>query len=449
MMSAAAVVLGDERNGLWGGRVRVRAPGAFLQGLEARDCTISHVRLYWRMFGSAGRTAQPTSDEGVRRAFTRAEANVTRKGGKYIVRHTAASRLSVHHPEPLRWGRSIDATGHEPLANRRAQPLPALLVALTHYAIISREHFQRVKMTRGDVASGSFGKNRNLDYFNDYDRMGNATEDGELAELVWRHGDTRPDAPVDSYDAQAQWYDRAFVLPAHRILLYGIEKNAVTVLRHAVVELLRAETDAAAAVHAASAPWWDAMSAQPGWCARCWEDSPQAHRPLHEHFLGLFRDPAWRIGVVYRDPAERFLSAYRSKFLLADHDGIEHCHKLFGLSSNNLSIEAVARKLKKHGHKNAHWAPQASFCGATVGPLWHQYTHRIASDNLSRGLLDLVAGRVTSQTEARLALRLSKSMPWGGRGHLTGTAKHKGNLSNATLRALRRFYSDDYRMLSH
>ena len=74
--------------------------------------------------------------------------------------------------------------------------------------------------------------------------------------------------------------------------------------------------------------------------------------------------------IVYRNPLERFLSAYRSKStkcLLGDaHDGRTHCHKVFRLEDENVSLVNVAYRLRTFGRHNPHWAPQSDFCGNTT-----------------------------------------------------------------------------------
>ena len=155
---------------------------------------------------------------------------------------------------------------------------------------------------------------------------------------------------------------------------------------------------------------------QPQWCEACWKDSLQANHLKFERFLSLFGSSEWRIGVVYREPTERFMPAYYSKCLLSDPDGRVHCHQLFGLRDDEISVEAVASGLKTHGRQNPHWAPQAEFCGGTVGWRWGQYTHRINFDNLTAGLLGLVQGRVKPETLT--ALRGALQTPvHGAKGH--------------------------------
>ena len=83
------------------------------------------------------------------------------------------------------------------------------------------------------------------------------------------------------------------------------------------------------------------------------------------------RNPGWRIAVVWRDPAERFTSAFTSKCVHAagDHDGRLHCERYLGLPKGTSppTMDAVAAALRQREGPacgwNAHWAPQACFCG--------------------------------------------------------------------------------------
>jgi hypothetical protein len=44
------------------------------------------------------------------------------------------------------------------------------LIHLNHYPLQSLEFFQKVKMTRGDVACKEYDNIRNMDYFNEYNK---------------------------------------------------------------------------------------------------------------------------------------------------------------------------------------------------------------------------------------------------------------------------------------
>lgn len=143
---------------------------SYLRDLERTQPTRSHVELYWRMFGSSGHVRQPPS---VREAFIRSADEVEDRT-KYIVRRSAVSSLGVHHPGELKWGERVSM-----------KPVAATLnLALNHYAIMSRERFMSIKMTRGDVASHELEAVRSVKYFDSYERISNGTDNTELRDLI-------------------------------------------------------------------------------------------------------------------------------------------------------------------------------------------------------------------------------------------------------------------------
>ena len=140
---------------------------AYLRHVEHKDCATACVMLHWIMFGSSGHMRQPPA---VRRYFVRS-ANNSERQTKYIVRTSAVAELHVHRP--------IGITAL-PLQQRA---LVEQSLALNHYAILSRERFGSVKMTRGDVAAAKYEGMRTWSYFDQYDRASNAINNTELAEL--------------------------------------------------------------------------------------------------------------------------------------------------------------------------------------------------------------------------------------------------------------------------
>ena len=123
------------------------------------------------------------------------------------------------------------------------------------------------------------------------------------------------------------WYDRVKVLRPERMLLCGIEKNGITV-QEAIARL----------VHGLEPSATDFFALAPH----------KAELPLAE-YQALLADPAWRKAVVYRDPMERFLSAYNSKCLRADPDGFAHCEAVFRLRAGEVSLLEVAKRLGAYG----------------------------------------------------------------------------------------------------
>lgn len=138
-------------------------------GLKIKDYLLSipydAVILNWKMFTSNGLVKQP---ESIRKSFIRrrTKLNVCDKNEKTIVRTKAVKTLGIHIHSFV--GTSI--TDPEELA-------------LNHYAIMSLEYFQKIKMTRGDATGAN--NVRTMEYFHKYDQ--GDTYDNELRDLVITH----------------------------------------------------------------------------------------------------------------------------------------------------------------------------------------------------------------------------------------------------------------------
>ena len=219
------------------------------------------------------------------------------------------------------------------------------------------------------------------------------------------------------------WFDRVSTLEKGvDVLTCGIEKNGITLLNGILAEVMGRKFE-----------WFPANPSTVGLSLEAFKDR-----------LGDASN-SWRKLVVYRDPMERFLSAYRSKCLLADgdRDGRKHCHDLFRLNDSQISVLNVASRLPQYGHHNPHWATQTSFCGGTVGSMWTSYTHHVSFNNLS-GIADAFKGRVPPKTFERIRIELQPAAP--GK-HITDAKAHvQADLGSAEVRRLLYdFYSDDYR----
>jgi|MDSW01.2.fsa_nt_gb hypothetical protein len=224
--------------------------------------------------------------------------------------------------------------------------------------------------------------------------------------------------------ASFSWFDRVSVFMDMKLLVCGIEKNGITVLNRAL-----------AAAQRKNFSWFP--------------NNPSKEHLSLEAFKRLLQDPnnSWRKLVVYREPMERFLSAYHSKCLLRDDDGKKHCHDTFRLNASQISILNVARLLALYGHSNPHWAPQASFCGNTVGPMWESYTHHISFNNLS-AIADVFEGWVPPKALSAVRSTLAPIHTAHGHvsRHITNAKGLIGEESPDVRRLLFDFYKDDYRV---
>lgn len=111
---------------------------------------IASITIAWKMFGSSGHVRQPGS---IRRAFVYRKKEID-QNFKSIINTAYTTSLGVHD--------------HAHTTDTRIIRTPDEL-ALNHYAIMSAEYFEKVKMKRGDVAFPEFDNFRNWDYFKRYD----------------------------------------------------------------------------------------------------------------------------------------------------------------------------------------------------------------------------------------------------------------------------------------
>jgi hypothetical protein len=123
---------------------------------------ISNIVLNWKMFGSGGHINQPAS---IRKSFLLRKYELD-ENVKSIINIRFTNRLDIHK-HIYSGGISIN------------NPIE---LALNHYAIMSREYFAKIKMTRGDVNYNKHNNIRNWNYFDKYDYF--EEYDSELCDLV-------------------------------------------------------------------------------------------------------------------------------------------------------------------------------------------------------------------------------------------------------------------------
>jgi glycosyltransferase involved in cell wall biosynthesis len=124
---------------------------------------IAAVELNWKMFGSSGNVEQPKS---IRQSFTMRKKDLD-ENQKSIINTSLTTSLNMHT--------------HYYKDNSSIIKNPSQL-ALNHYAIMSQEYFQTVKMTRGDAANVKANNIRDMSYFSKYDHK--EIDDPELKNLI-------------------------------------------------------------------------------------------------------------------------------------------------------------------------------------------------------------------------------------------------------------------------
>jgi hypothetical protein len=123
--------------------------------LAAAD-DVDYAHLPWRMFGGNGHDRQPA--EGVRRGFTtRRPREEPSPHGKAVFRTSAVASLGIHDHEKTDGARSVRWEGDAAPAH------------LNHYAIMSRQYYEEVKMTRGAADSAGSENARDWAYYEQYD----------------------------------------------------------------------------------------------------------------------------------------------------------------------------------------------------------------------------------------------------------------------------------------
>lgn len=112
---------------------------------------IGAVTLNWKMFGSSDQVKQPAQ---IRLSFVYRQEGA-HQNVKSIINTSFITHLNIH-------------THDSDNPNIITINSPSQL-ALNHYAIMSKEYFEKVKMTRGDVDTPTSDNVRNWDYFARYD----------------------------------------------------------------------------------------------------------------------------------------------------------------------------------------------------------------------------------------------------------------------------------------
>lgn len=141
----------------------------YIQEVFNRDDRPATIICGWTMFGSNGHKTQP---ESVRKGFTMRWSDKTEPADGLTAK--SITMLSDIPEGGL-------TCQHMPKINGRRDACPAGL-QLNHYAIMSKEYFDKVKKTRGDVFKAFHENVRDDAYFNRYDN--NKVSETLLADQV-------------------------------------------------------------------------------------------------------------------------------------------------------------------------------------------------------------------------------------------------------------------------
>ena len=229
--------------------------------------------------------------------------------------------------------------------------------------------------------------------------------------------------------------DRLIVLPDPKILLCVPEKDASTSV-HAMAHVANGKRPGTT------------LPTDEFW----WGLTPNRANMSVKDVRNALQSTSWQSAVVWRDPVERFLSAYVSKCLRGDHDGPRHCQRYLGFLANSTpSMSDVASALKRRHEPvcdwNAHWAPQACFCGGLDSDFAELYSYRLHVSALQSGISQLLEHRVPPP-RLRAALAELSNGTISPLNKLLRHPSHSAAGMTTELRSeLREMYARDYSML--
>ena len=171
-----------------------------------------------------------------------------------------------------------------------------------------------------------------------------------------------------------------------------------------------------------------------------------------EDITEIFKDANWLKVLIYRDPLERFLSAYRSKCELF-HDNV--CDNVF---HHHLPTFAQAvRRIVLHEDvtPDSHFLPQSSICNIRV--TWQYFTQRFILDSYTAyDNFVNVLNKANIEITPRVNASLYTNFPPPGIESLIGAhATHSSNDSillsyynhDCFIRLIANYYKEDYWVL--
>mmetsp|Transcript_148184 Transcript_148184/g.270024 ORF Transcript_148184/g.270024 Transcript_148184/m.270024 type:complete len:496 (+) Transcript_148184:99-1586(+) len=163
-----------------------------------------------------------------------------------------------------------------------------------------------------------------------------------------------------------QMLDRFILVPEHNLLFCYIEKVACTSFNDLFAGL-RKRYDPTM-IHTRKVQGW-------------FQNDPYHRGYTKEDIEDILVNRSWHKAVFYRDPVERFVSAYRSKCEGQDTDGTWVCAESFGspVASFPLAVERMKEIDERNDPEeefkmNVHLRRQSSFCGGLQDTLKYYNT---------------------------------------------------------------------------
>lgn len=215
------------------------------------------------------------------------------------------------------------------------------------------------------------------------------TAQSQLYSLLSR--DVKPLEPQQRPSLTDTYLDRFIVVPEYKLLFCYTEKVGCSMFNH-LFRMLRllhpnVRTNLHEAKYLASNTWF--------------RNTPSHHNISKSDLEDILINQSWTKAVFFRDPATRFLSAYRSKCVLhEDARRKNHCSKAFGrpvLPWGSISFDRALFKLSHntdHVFEDEHFAPAHRFCGGLGSSLhYYDFVHQLrtttSADDIRR-LLSIV-----------------------------------------------------------
>lgn len=110
--------------------------------------------------------------------------------------------------------------------------------------------------------------------------------------------------------------------------------------------------------------------------SKWFKNCPAKHGLSKDDLEHILVDPAWHKAVFYREPLERFASAYASKCGGAHKDGPKHCRLQFG--KRKVSFKRAIKFIEESGGSeegfDVHFLRQQDFCGGLSNTLKYYNT---------------------------------------------------------------------------
>lgn len=180
--------------------------------------------------------------------------------------------------------------------------------------------------------------------------------------------------PSSRPQLSSEYLDRFIVVPEYKLLFCYTEKVGCSMFNHLfrMLRILHPSISKDEVQHLARFTWF--------------RNTPEHFNLTRSHLEDMLVSSEWTKAVFFRDPATRFLSAYRSKCLRKEYTGLDHCGESFGTSFlpwRTISFQDALHKLAqdpKRVMRNEHFAPAAQFCGGLDDPAtlsYYDFVHQL------------------------------------------------------------------------